>query len=116
MALKTMSIDKLRDLKNKVDAAISTRISDRRRELESGLSKLSGFGGRGKAIKFGGRGWERAGGSKIPQPRELSRDLGGPWPQATLAGCRHQGWQKAGRFPYCRKAQSVSGEAGEKDP
>jgi hypothetical protein len=56
MALKTMSIDKLRDLKNKVDAAISTKISERRRELESGLSKLAGFGGRGKAVKFGGRG------------------------------------------------------------
>jgi hypothetical protein len=23
------------------------------------------------------------------------------------------GWQKTGRFPYCRKAQSVRGEAGE---
>jgi DNA-binding protein H-NS len=53
VALKTMSIDKLRDLKNKVDAAISTKISERRHELESELSKLSGFGGRGKAIKFG---------------------------------------------------------------
>jgi len=47
-----MSIDKLRDLKNKVDAAISTKISERRYELESELSKLSGFGGRGKAVKF----------------------------------------------------------------
>jgi DNA-binding protein H-NS len=47
-----MSIDKLRDLKNKVDAAISTKISERRHELESELSKLAGFGGRGKATKF----------------------------------------------------------------
>jgi DNA-binding protein H-NS len=53
VALKTMSIDKLRDLKNKVDAAICTKISERRHELESELSRLSGFGGRGKAIKFG---------------------------------------------------------------
>jgi DNA-binding protein H-NS len=52
VALKTMSIDKLRNLRNKVDAAISTKISERRRELESGLSKLAGFGGRGKAVKF----------------------------------------------------------------
>jgi DNA-binding protein H-NS len=56
MALKTMSIDKLRDLKNKVESAISTRISERRRELESELSKLAAFAGRGKATKFSGGG------------------------------------------------------------
>jgi DNA-binding protein H-NS len=56
MALKTMSIDKLRDLKNKVETAISTKISERRRELESELSKLAGFSGRGKATKFAGGG------------------------------------------------------------
>jgi DNA-binding protein H-NS len=51
-----MSIDKLRDLKNQVEAAIRTKISERRHELESELSKLSGFGGRGKATKFAGGG------------------------------------------------------------
>jgi DNA-binding protein H-NS len=58
MALKAMSIAKLRDLKNKVEAAISTKISERRRELDSELSRLAVFGGRGKAIKSGrgGRG------------------------------------------------------------
>jgi DNA-binding protein H-NS len=45
-------IAKLQDLKNKIEAAINARVSERRRELESELSKLAGFGG-GKATKFG---------------------------------------------------------------
>jgi DNA-binding protein H-NS len=52
VSLKTMSIDKLRDLKSQVEATIGARVTERRRELESELSKLSGFGGRGKAVKF----------------------------------------------------------------
>jgi DNA-binding protein H-NS len=51
MALKTMSVDKLRDLSSKVEAAISAKVIERRRELESELSKLARFGG--GAIKFG---------------------------------------------------------------
>jgi DNA-binding protein H-NS len=53
MALKTMPIAKLQQLKSQVEAAISARVTERRRELESELSKLAGFGGgRGKAAKF----------------------------------------------------------------
>ena len=52
MALKTMTIAKLRDLKSQVEAAISAKVSERRQELESELSKLDGHSGgarRGKA-------------------------------------------------------------------
>jgi DNA-binding protein H-NS len=43
----------LQALKSQVEAAISARVTERRRELESELSKLAGFGGgRGKAAKF----------------------------------------------------------------
>ena len=52
MALNTMPIAKLQDLKNKVEAAISEKVSQRRRELETELSKLAGFTGGGKASKF----------------------------------------------------------------
>src|SRR5580700_3661662 len=57
MALKTMPIAKLQQLKSQVEAAISAKVTERRRELESELSKLGGFSGRGKAIKSarGGR-------------------------------------------------------------
>jgi DNA-binding protein H-NS len=57
MALKTMTVPKLQALKSQVEAAINAKVTERRRELESALSKLAGFGGGGKATKFarGGR-------------------------------------------------------------
>jgi hypothetical protein len=53
MALKTMPIAKLQDLKSKIEAAINAKVSERRRQLETELSKLARFGGGGKVIKFG---------------------------------------------------------------
>ena len=53
MALKTMSVAKLQALKSQVEAAISAKVTERRRELESELSKLAGFIGGRKATKFG---------------------------------------------------------------
>jgi DNA-binding protein H-NS len=49
MALKTMPIAKLQQLKSQVEAAISARVTERRRELESELSKLGGISGGGNA-------------------------------------------------------------------
>jgi hypothetical protein len=45
MALKSMTVAKLRDLKSQVEAAITAKISERRHELESELSKLDGYSG-----------------------------------------------------------------------
>jgi len=53
MALKTMPIAKLEALKSQVEAAISAKVTERRRELETELAKLTGYGGHGKATKFG---------------------------------------------------------------
>jgi hypothetical protein len=57
MALKTMPIVRLQALKSQVEAAISSKVTQRRRKLETELSKPTGYGGRGKATKFarGGR-------------------------------------------------------------
>jgi two-component system, OmpR family, response regulator len=52
MALRTMPIAKLQDLKSKIEAAINAKVSERRRKLETELAKLAQFGGRvGKAIR-----------------------------------------------------------------
>jgi DNA-binding protein H-NS len=59
MTLKSMPIAKLRDLRAKVDAAISTKISERRHELESELSKLAGYAGDGRRGRPAGRGGPR---------------------------------------------------------
>jgi DNA-binding protein H-NS len=57
MALKSMSVAKLQDLKIKVDAAISEKVSTRRHELEAEMSKLDGYTGgerRGRPVGRGG--------------------------------------------------------------
>lgn len=77
MALKTMPIAKLQDLKSKVDAAINEKVGQRRRELEAELSKLARFGGGGKALKFG-RGGPK--GSVAPKYRNPDN------PEETWAG------------------------------
>jgi DNA-binding protein H-NS len=59
MALKSMPIAKLRDLKAKVDAAISEKLRARRHELESELSKLDGYAGGGRRGRPPGRGGAR---------------------------------------------------------
>jgi DNA-binding protein H-NS len=52
-----MPIAKLQDLKSKIEAAISAKVTERRRELETELTKLARLGGGGKAVKYarGGR-------------------------------------------------------------
>jgi DNA-binding protein H-NS len=91
VALKTMSIDKLRDLKNQVEATISAKISERRRELETELSKLAGFGGRGRATKFGKGGMRRPVAPKYRNPESPSetwagRGLKPRWLSAAIKG------------------------------
>jgi DNA-binding protein H-NS len=53
MALTTMSVERLRDLKGQVDAAINAKITERRHELESKLSLLARVDGRRTGTKSG---------------------------------------------------------------
>ena len=52
MQLKSMSLDKLVALKNRVEAALNSKVADERRALQDGLSKLSQFqsGVRSKSV------------------------------------------------------------------
>jgi DNA-binding protein H-NS len=59
MALKSMSIAKLQDLKAKVEAAISEKVSSRREELEAEMSKLEGYTGGARRGRPTGRGGPR---------------------------------------------------------
>jgi DNA-binding protein H-NS len=77
MALTTMSVEGLRDLKGKVEAAINAKITERRHELESALSQLDRFDGRRKSIKSG-RGGPR--GAVAPKYRNTNN------PAETWAG------------------------------
>jgi hypothetical protein len=60
MALKTMSIDKLLDLKSQIEATLASKITDQRRALELELSKLDRFQGAGRGKAGVGRGGARA--------------------------------------------------------
>ncbi len=57
MNLKSMSIDRLNTLRDKVDAALRTRVTDERRALETQLAKLFRFGASGgRGVLSGKRG------------------------------------------------------------
>jgi DNA-binding protein H-NS len=92
MALKTMTIAKLRDLKSQVEAAISTKVSERRHELESELSKLDGYSGGARRGRPAGRGGSR--GAVAPKYRNpenpaetwAGRGLKPRWLVAALKG------------------------------
>jgi DNA-binding protein H-NS len=56
MNLKSISVEKLVDLRNRVQTALATRVAEERRTLESELSKLTRLGngsGRGRATARG---------------------------------------------------------------
>jgi DNA-binding protein H-NS len=68
MNLKSMSLDRLVVLRDKVNAALSAKLIDQRRSLESELSKLTRFqDGAGRAKSAFGRGGAR--GSVAPKYR-----------------------------------------------
>src|SRR5208282_1657010 len=90
MALRSMSIEKLVALKGQVEAALSSKVLEQRRSLESELSKLGRFQG-GKS----------------------RRDLGRARTEATVADRGNQIGQEGRGFPYCRFG-SIEGERPQK--
>ena len=60
MALKSMSIDKLMKLKDQIEAALASKVTEQRHALELELSKLDRFeGGKGRRKSAFGRGAAR---------------------------------------------------------
>jgi DNA-binding protein H-NS len=94
MVLKSMSIAKLQDLKSQVEAAIGTKISERRHELESELSKLDRHSGGAGRARPAGRGGPR--GAVAPKYRNpenpaetwAGRGLRPRWLTAAIKGGR----------------------------
>jgi DNA-binding protein H-NS len=94
MALKSMSIAKLQDLKSEVEAAIVEKTKSRRHELETQLSKLTSYAGGGRRGRPAGRGGPR--GSVAPKYRNpgnpgetwAGRGLRPRWLVAALKGGR----------------------------
>jgi DNA-binding protein H-NS len=76
MALKTMSIAKLQDLRGKVDAAIAEKITARRKELEAELSRLERADGHGSR-KVGRRGQRGPVAPKYRNPKDPTQTWAG---------------------------------------
>jgi hypothetical protein len=55
MSLKAMTVSKLKDLKREVEAAIHSKVMQRRHEIESELSKLSRLDGRANVVRAGAK-------------------------------------------------------------
>jgi len=105
MNLKSMSIDRLVDLRDRVDAALSSKVVDQRRTLETELSKLTRFQG-GTRGKFAGRGGPR--GAVAPKYRNpanptetwAGRGLKPKWLTAAIkAGKKQDDFLIAGAVP-----------------
>jgi DNA-binding protein H-NS len=77
MALKTMSVAKLRDLRGKVDAAIAEKVGARRRELEVQLSELSRHDPRGTRKAARGDGARGPVPPKYRNPKDPSQTWAG---------------------------------------
>ena len=53
MNLKSMSVDRLMDLRNRVASALSAKVVEQRQTLESELTKLTRFQGGARSVRQG---------------------------------------------------------------
>jgi hypothetical protein len=77
MALKTMSISKLMDLRQKVDAALASKVAEERRALQSRLSNLGRMDRRSHRVAeaaSGARSRPNTATRKIPKRHGLGAD------------------------------------------
>jgi DNA-binding protein H-NS len=77
MALKSMSVAKLRDLRDQVDAAIAQKIRARRSEFETELSALARHDPQGLRGKARGRGPRGPVPPKYRNPKDPSQTWAG---------------------------------------
>jgi DNA-binding protein H-NS len=77
MALTSMSVAKLQDLRDEVDAAIAEKVGARRRELEMQLSELARHDPRGTRETGRGRGTRGSVAPKYRNPKDPSQTWAG---------------------------------------
>ena len=120
LGLKSMSIEKLSKLQAEVEAALSAKVVEERRELEAKLIQLSRLGDghvRVRGVRGGGRTGARGPvAPKYRNPENPSETLGRSWPEAPLAQRRDEVRQEIGRFRHRRKVGGHIENDAEKDP
>jgi DNA-binding protein H-NS len=92
MNLKSMSIDRLTDLRHRVEAALASKVIDQRRALESELAKLHRFQG-AKTLRKNGSGFGLRGpvppkyrNPQNPEETWAGRGLRPKWLTAAIKG------------------------------
>ena len=92
MNLKSMSIDRLTDLRHRVEAALASKVIDQRRELESELAKLNRVQG-AKTLRKNGSGFGLRGpvppnyrNPQNPEETWAGRGLRPKWLTAAIKG------------------------------
>jgi DNA-binding protein H-NS len=75
--LKTMSVDKLTALREQVDAVLSSKVADERRNIQDQLSRLDHLAGTGARAKGTGRGSRGVVAPKYRNPENLTETWAG---------------------------------------
>jgi len=110
MALKTMSIGKLIDLKQKVDAALASKVAEERRALQSRISSLQRVGSASPPGRRGGMRGKVA--PKYRNPENPSETWAGRGLRPRWLSAAIKAGQEAGRLQHCRSGNEDDGEEG----
>jgi DNA-binding protein H-NS len=103
MNLKSMSIDRLTSLRHRVESALSAKVIEQRRTLESELSKLTRFRGSKSTFGRGARGTVAA---KYRNPENPSETwAGGGWPPPSKPA---RSWNALASPPRQKRGQQKS--------
>jgi DNA-binding protein H-NS len=114
MALKTMSVAKLQALKSQVEATISAKVSERRHEIESELSKLVGIRGGGKRGRPPGRGRMGAVAPKYRNPENPTETWAGRGLKPRWLSAAIKGGKKLDDFLIANAIKGSAGQPGKK--
>ena len=115
MNLKSMSIDRLADLRDRVDAALSAKVVDQRRALSSELSKLTRFQGGGVRGKSAlGRGARGPVAAKYRNRENTSETWAGRGLKPRWLTAAIKSGKKLGSFLIAGAATSAKANGGKK--
>jgi len=114
MNLKSMSIDRLVGLRQKVDAALNNKVVDQRRTLESELSRLTRFQGGAAGFKSAfGRGAKRPVAPKYRNPENLSETWAGRGLKPRWLAAALKAGHKIEEFLIARPGKAAAGKTAK---
>jgi DNA-binding protein H-NS len=114
MALKSMSVEKLKDLSSKVEAAIRQKVIARRHELETELSRLDRVSGGGGRASRGGRGVRGPVAAKYRNPENPAETWAGRGLKPRWLAAAIKSGQKLDDFLIAGAAKTTASGSGRR--